>query len=214
VPIIAAGRRCQPKDRHYQSTALHRCSEDRLDQRACVGQPQHQSHTLSVSHHIGECAHFGGSIPPVLGVIVAIQASTTASLNLTPLAPAVRRPDGPASSAASAWRFPRRGPRAPCRVVGGLPFRSQGIARVEGVRSENEHQPHAKRTDGLFAISLSLFAAQSSNELSQLDSFLRPRTVTIIPIPLTLRRPATSTMHPANPPSSYRRRATPLSTAF
>jgi hypothetical protein len=47
-------------------------------------------------------------------------------------------------------------------------------------------------------------ASQSPNELSQLDSFLGPHAVTIISIPLALRRAATSTMHPANPPAFYR----------
>jgi hypothetical protein len=38
-------------------------------------------------------------------------------------------------------------------------------------------------------------ASQSPNELSQLDSFLGPRAMAIISIPLALRRAATSTMH-------------------
>ena len=55
--------------------------------------------------------------------------------------------------------------------------------------------------------------AQSPNELSQFGTFLRPGAMAIIPVPLTLRRAATSTMHPANPPTSYRGRATALATA-
>ena len=45
--------------------------------------------------------------------------------------------------------------------------------------------------------------AQSPNELSQLVSFLCPRAVTIISIPLARGRAAASTMHPANPPTPY-----------
>ena len=90
------------------------------------------------------------------------------------------------------------------------PFDLRGSPGLKGVRSENEHQPHAKRTEGLFAVSLALFAAQSSNKLSQLDSLLCTRAVTIISIPLTRGRAAAGTMHPANLPPPYSGRATAL----
>jgi hypothetical protein len=70
-----------------------------------------------------------------------------------------------------------------------------------GARSQNEHQPHAK--DLFLLSSQTSQRAQSPNELSQLVSFLCPRAVTIISIPLARGRAAASTMHPANPPTPY-----------
>jgi hypothetical protein len=34
-----------------------------------VSKPEHYRNGLSVFHHVGQCAHLGGSVPPVLGVV-------------------------------------------------------------------------------------------------------------------------------------------------